>query len=91
MDFVPELSRFFGIVIRMFSEPGAPYHVPHFPRLLPSRSRSFFDQPGASVITPKPARHDHFKTGQPTGIRTTFFVAQFDVRGQLFCGEFRLY
>jgi hypothetical protein len=21
----------------------------------------------ASVITPKPARHDHFKTGQPTG------------------------
>jgi hypothetical protein len=30
MDFVPELSRFFRIVIRMFSEPGAPHHVPHF-------------------------------------------------------------
>jgi hypothetical protein len=27
---VPELSRFFGIVIRMFSEPGAQHHVPHF-------------------------------------------------------------
>jgi hypothetical protein len=27
---VPELSRFFGIVIRMFSEAGAPHHVAHF-------------------------------------------------------------
>jgi Domain of unknown function (DUF4160) len=27
---VPELSRFFGIIIRMFSEPGSPHHVPHF-------------------------------------------------------------
>jgi hypothetical protein len=27
---VPELSRFFGIVIRMFSEVGAQHHVPHF-------------------------------------------------------------
>jgi hypothetical protein len=27
---VPELSRFFGIVIRMFAEVGAEHHVPHF-------------------------------------------------------------
>jgi hypothetical protein len=27
---VPEISRFFGIIIRMFAEPGAPHHVPHF-------------------------------------------------------------
>lgn len=27
---MPELSRFFGIVIRMFSEPGTPHQVPHF-------------------------------------------------------------
>jgi len=27
---VPEISRFFGIVIRMFAEPGSPHHVPHF-------------------------------------------------------------
>jgi hypothetical protein len=27
---VPELSRFFGIVIRMFAEVGAPHHRPHF-------------------------------------------------------------
>ena len=27
---VPELSRFFGIIIRMFAEVGAPHHRPHF-------------------------------------------------------------
>jgi len=27
---MPEISRFFGIVIRMFVEPGVPYHRPHF-------------------------------------------------------------
>jgi hypothetical protein len=27
---VPELSRFFGIIIRMFSEVGGAHHVPHF-------------------------------------------------------------
>jgi hypothetical protein len=27
---VPELSRFFGIVIRMFAEVGAQHHIPHF-------------------------------------------------------------
>ena len=27
---MPELSRFFGIVIRMFVEFGAPHHLPHF-------------------------------------------------------------
>jgi Domain of unknown function (DUF4160) len=27
---MPELSRFFGIIIRMFMEVGGPHHVPHF-------------------------------------------------------------
>jgi hypothetical protein len=27
---MPEISRFFGIIIRMFSEPDAPHHAPHF-------------------------------------------------------------
>lgn len=27
---MPELCRFFGIIIRMYAEPGAPHHVPHF-------------------------------------------------------------
>ena len=27
---MPELSRFQGIIIRMYAEPGAPHHRPHF-------------------------------------------------------------
>jgi hypothetical protein len=27
---MPELSRFFGIIIRMYAEPFAPHHQPHF-------------------------------------------------------------
>jgi hypothetical protein len=27
---MPELCRFFGIIIRMYMEVGAPHHVPHF-------------------------------------------------------------
>jgi hypothetical protein len=27
---VPVLSRFFGIIIRMFAEPGSPHHSAHF-------------------------------------------------------------
>ena len=27
---MPEVSRFFGIIIRMYVEAGGPHHVPHF-------------------------------------------------------------
>jgi len=27
---LPEISRFFGIIIRMYTEPGVPHHRPHF-------------------------------------------------------------
>ena len=27
---MPEIARFFGIIIRMFAEPRAPHHRPHF-------------------------------------------------------------
>jgi len=30
MRAVPEIGRFFGIIIRMFVEAGAPHHTPHF-------------------------------------------------------------
>ena len=30
MGAVPEISRFFGIIIRMFAEAGSPHHVAHF-------------------------------------------------------------
>jgi len=26
---LPEIARFFGIIIRMYAEPGAPHHRPH--------------------------------------------------------------
>lgn len=29
-DWMPELSRFFGIIVRMYMEAGAPHHSPHF-------------------------------------------------------------
>lgn len=27
---MPEIARFFGIIIRMYAEPGAPHNRPHF-------------------------------------------------------------
>jgi len=27
---MPELARFFGIIVRMYAEPSAPHHRPHF-------------------------------------------------------------
>lgn len=27
---LPEMARFFGIIIRMYAEPGAPHYRPHF-------------------------------------------------------------
>ena len=27
---MPEISRFFGIIVRMFAEPDTPHHRPHF-------------------------------------------------------------
>jgi hypothetical protein len=27
---MPELSRFYGIIIRMYVEDGEPHHLPHF-------------------------------------------------------------
>ena len=38
---MPELSRFFGIVIRMFVEVGGPHHRPHFHAYYRSTWRSW--------------------------------------------------
>jgi hypothetical protein len=43
---MPEISRFFGIVIRMFSEPGAPHHRPHFHAYYQEHSAVFRDRHG---------------------------------------------
>ena len=38
---MPELSRFFGIVIRMFVEVGGPHHRPHFHAYYQAQSAVF--------------------------------------------------
>ena len=38
---MPELSRFYGIVIRMFHEAGAPHHRPHFHATYQEHEASF--------------------------------------------------
>lgn len=38
---MPEISRFYGIVIRMFAEPGAPHHRPHFHAIYQDQAASF--------------------------------------------------
>lgn len=38
---MPELSRFFGIVIRMFLEAGEPHHRPHFDAYYQDQAAAF--------------------------------------------------
>lgn len=38
---MPEVSRFFGIVIRMYVESGAPHHRPHFHAYFQDRAGIF--------------------------------------------------
>lgn len=38
---MPEISRFFGIIIRMFSEDESPHHRPHFHAYYQDRSASY--------------------------------------------------
>jgi len=42
---VPEIAPFLGIVIRMFVEPGAPHHGPHFHAFYQNFSATFSIDP----------------------------------------------
>lgn len=42
---MPEISRFFGIVIRMFVEPAVPHHRPHFHAYYQSEAAVFAIEP----------------------------------------------
>ncbi len=42
---MPEISRFFGIIIRMFAEPAAPHHLPHFHAYYQGASAAFGIEP----------------------------------------------
>ena len=42
---MPELSRFFGIIIRMYLEAGMPHHTPHFHAYYQNETGVFSIQP----------------------------------------------
>ena len=42
---MPELSRFFGIIIRRYLEAGMPHHTPHFPAFYQNETGVFSIQP----------------------------------------------
>ena len=55
---VPEISRFYGIVIRMFTEAGAQHHTPHFHAFYQNDTAVFSVNP-VDLITgemPRPQR-----------------------------------
>lgn len=53
---MPELSRFHGIVIRMFYESGAPHHTPHFHAYYERCAAVFGLSPVQAIAGELPAR-----------------------------------
>jgi Domain of unknown function (DUF4160) len=57
---MPELSRFFGIIIRMFSEPSERHHVPHFHAYYQENIAVFSVSPVEIVTGSMPQRQQRF-------------------------------
>jgi hypothetical protein len=53
---MPELSRFFGIIIRMYMEVGQPHHLPHFHAYYQNESAVFDLDPIELVAGSLPRR-----------------------------------
>ena len=56
---MPELSRFFGIVIRMFVEVGAPHHRPHCHAVYQDTSGVFSLDPVDWIVSDLPEVQRH--------------------------------
>ena len=54
---MPELSRFFGIVIRMFAEAGGSHHIPHFHAYYQEHDATFSIDPIEMIAGSLPQRH----------------------------------
>ena len=54
---MPELSRFFGIIIRMFMEVGGQHHVPHFHAYYQDEVAIFSIDPVEMIAGSLPTRH----------------------------------
>jgi hypothetical protein len=57
---MPELSRFFGIVIRMYLEVGEPHHVPHFHAYYQDSSAVFSIDPVDVIAGSLPRRQRRY-------------------------------
>lgn len=53
---MPELSRFFGIIIRMFAEPQTQHHTPHFHAIYQEYEAVFGVDPVALLVGDLPRR-----------------------------------
>jgi hypothetical protein len=57
---MPELSRFFGIIIQMYSEPFAPHHRPHFHAYYQEMAAVFGLEPIEMISGSLPLRQQRF-------------------------------
>ncbi|MEX0325783.1 MAG: DUF4160 domain-containing protein [Puniceicoccaceae bacterium] len=54
---MPEISRFYGIIIRMYSEPGSRHHLPHFHAYHQKDAAVFTINPVSLLEGDLPVRH----------------------------------
>lgn len=55
---MPEISRFFGIVVRMFVEAGGPHHRPHFHAYYQDHAAIFGIEPVETMAGSLPSRQE---------------------------------
>ncbi|HKQ46928.1 MAG TPA: DUF4160 domain-containing protein [Phycisphaerae bacterium] len=57
---MPELSRFFGIIVRMYMEAGGPHHLPHFHAYYQEDTAVFSLEPVELIAGALPRRQRRF-------------------------------
>ncbi len=57
---MPELARFFGIIIRMYAEPETPHHTPHFHAYYQEAVAIYGIEPVALISGSLPQRQQRF-------------------------------
>lgn len=55
---MPEITRFFGIIIRMYAEPDEPHHTPHFHAYYQEHMAVYAIQPVELVAGSLPRRQE---------------------------------
>ena len=70
---MPELSRFFGIVIRMFSEAGATHHLAHFHACFQDEAAVFSIRPVDLIAARSRKNSGDLSKHGPSCIRTNYW------------------